>query len=233
LQPANFFLLDLGRRYDGVYVCTGMSLGVSYASGWNRSVAGGTSSGVHESQSRLWENLVGRSRGFWQFFYPKLQETFPDQLKTVSLDTFYRAINKVERSLIRTDADEVTYNLHIVIRFDFELAMLEGKLAVRDLPEAWHERYRADLGIAPPDNRDGVLAALREHGIYAGIHYPTPIHLQPAYADLGYGRGAFPHAERQAARVLSLPIYPEITAEQIDAVTAVVGRFITNSDIRA
>jgi len=75
-------------------------------------LAGGTSAGVHESQSRLWENIVGRSRGFWKFFYPKLQAVFPDQLGSVSLDTFYRAINKVERSLIRTDADEVTYNLH-------------------------------------------------------------------------------------------------------------------------
>jgi carboxypeptidase Taq len=120
-------------------------------------LAEGTSSGVHESQSRLWENLVGRSRGFWQFFYPKLQDVFPDQLGSVSLDTFYRAINKVERSLIRTDADEVTYNLHIMLRFDFELALLEGRLAVCDLPEAWCERFEADLGIVPPDDRDGVL----------------------------------------------------------------------------
>ncbi len=120
-------------------------------------LAQGTSSGVHESQSRLWENLVGRSRGFWRFFYPQLQAAFPDQLKDVDLDAFYRAINKVERSLIRTDADEVTYNLHVLLRFDFELRLLEGELAVRDLPEAWHERFQADLGIAPPDDRDGVL----------------------------------------------------------------------------
>ena len=99
---------------------------------------------VHESQSRLWENIVGRSRGFWQFFYPQLQAAFPHQLKDVSLETFYRAINKVVRSLIRTDADEVTYNLHVMIRFDLELDLLEGKLAVKDLPEAWRERYRSD-----------------------------------------------------------------------------------------
>ena len=120
-------------------------------------LTGGTSSGVHESQSRLWENVVGRSRGFWQHYYPKLQATFAEQLGGVSLDTFYRAINKVERSLIRTDADEVTYNLHVMLRFDFELALLEGRLAVRDLPEAWKERFRSDLGIVPPDDRDGVL----------------------------------------------------------------------------
>jgi len=120
-------------------------------------LANGTSSGAHESQSRLWENIVGRSRGCWRFFYPRLQAVFPDQLGDVPLETFYRAINKVERSLIRTEADEVTYNLHILLRFDFELALLEGKLAVRDLPEAWRERFEADLGIVPPDDRDGVL----------------------------------------------------------------------------
>jgi len=117
----------------------------------------GTSNGVHESQSRLWENQVGRSRSFWRAFYPKLQETFPGQLGSVPLEVFYRAINKVKPSLIRVDADEVTYNLHVMLRFDFELAMLEGKLAVKDLPEAWRERFRADLGIVPPDDRDGVL----------------------------------------------------------------------------
>jgi carboxypeptidase Taq len=120
-------------------------------------LAGGTSSGVHESQSRLWENLVGRSRGFWEFFYPQLQSFFPAQLSAVSADTFYRAINKVGRSLIRTDADEVTYNLHVMIRFDLELQMLEGSLEVRDLPEAWNERYRSDLGIVPNQDSDGVL----------------------------------------------------------------------------
>ncbi len=120
-------------------------------------LARGTSSGVHESQSRLWENVVGRSRSFWQFFYPKLQGFFPDQLADVPLETFYRAANKVTPSLIRTDADEVTYNLHVMLRFDFELRLLEGSLAVRDLPDAWRERIQTDLGITPPDDRDGVL----------------------------------------------------------------------------
>ena len=120
-------------------------------------LAGGASAGVHESQSRLWENVVGRSRGFWEYFYPELQKTFPEQLKDVSLETFHRAVNKVERSLIRTDADEVTYNLHVMLRFDFELKMLEGKLAVKDLPEAWHEHFQADFGLRAPDDRDGVL----------------------------------------------------------------------------
>jgi len=120
-------------------------------------LAGGTSSGVHESQSRTWENLVGRSKNFWLFFYPRLQAAFPEQLKSVSIETFYRAINKVKQSLIRVDADEVTYNLHVMIRFDFETALLEGTLAIRDLPEAWHARYQSDLGLRAPDDRDGVL----------------------------------------------------------------------------
>jgi carboxypeptidase Taq len=127
-------------------------------------LAGGTSSGVHESQSRTWENLVGRSRDFWMFFYPKLQAAFPDQLKSVSFETFYRAINKVARSLIRVDADEVTYNLHVMIRFDFETALLEGTLAVRDLVDAWHARYQSDLGVRAPDDRDGVLQDVHWYG---------------------------------------------------------------------
>lgn len=120
-------------------------------------LAKGTSSGVHESQSRLWENLVGRSLDFWEYFYPELQEVFPEQLGKVSLESFYKAINKVERSLIRTDADEVTYNLHVMLRFDFELALLEGKLKVKDLPEAWVERFRQDFGIIPQNPNEGVL----------------------------------------------------------------------------
>jgi carboxypeptidase Taq len=127
-------------------------------------LAGGTSSGVHESQSRLWENLVGRSQGFWEYFLPKAQAIFPDQLKGVPLDEFYRAINKVEKSLIRTDADEVTYNLHVMLRFDFELQMLEGTLSIRDLPEAWHERFEHDFGVVPPDDRDGVLQDVHWYG---------------------------------------------------------------------
>jgi carboxypeptidase Taq len=96
----------------------------------------GASAGVHESQSRLWENVVGRSRGFWEHFYPRLQRIFAEQLSGVPLDVFHRAINKVARSLIRTDADEVTYNLHIMLRFDLESKLLEGELCVKDLPEA-------------------------------------------------------------------------------------------------
>jgi carboxypeptidase Taq len=117
----------------------------------------GTSMGVHESQSRLWENVVGRSFDLWRHFYPTLRKTFPIALGDVPVETFHRAINKVARSLIRTDADEVTYNLHIILRFELEVAMLEGSLAVKDLPEAWRARYCSDLGVSPPDDRDGCL----------------------------------------------------------------------------
>lgn len=127
-------------------------------------LADGTSAGVHESQSRLWENIVGRSRAFWEHYYPDAQRAFPEQLGNVPLDTFYNAINRVERSLIRVDADELTYNLHVMIRFGLELDLLEGKLAIRDLPEAWHERYRSDLGVSAPDNRDGVLQDVHWYG---------------------------------------------------------------------
>lgn len=120
-------------------------------------LARGASAGLHESQSRLWENVVGRSPEFCEYFFPLLQQAFPAQLGNTSLEEFHRAINKVARSLIRTEADEVTYNLHVMLRFDFEVALLEGTLAVRDLAEAWRERYRSDLGIAPPDDRDGVM----------------------------------------------------------------------------
>ncbi len=120
-------------------------------------LGGGVSAGVHESQSRLWENIVARSLGFWQHFYPPLQRAFADQLAGVPPQAFHRAINKVARSLIRTDADEVTYNLHVMLRFDLELRMLEGKLAVKDLPEAWRAGMKADLRVVPPDDRDGCL----------------------------------------------------------------------------
>ena len=130
-------------------------------------LAQGASTAVHESQSRLWENLVGRSLPFWEYFYPQLQSTFPNQLGKVSLAKFHKAINRVERSLIRTDADEVTYNLHVMIRFDLECDLLEGRLKIEDLPEAWNERYRSDLGLLPSKLSEGVLQDV--HWFHGGI----------------------------------------------------------------
>jgi carboxypeptidase Taq len=160
-------------------------------------LAVGTSAGVHESQSRLWENVVGRSRGFWEYFYPELQAAFPGQLKDVTCDTFYRAVNKVQPSLIRTDADEVTYNLHVMLRFDLELALLDGRLAVRDLPEAWAERYETDLGIQPPDHRDGVLQDVHWFGGLVGGDFQ------------GYTLGNIMSAQFFASALKANPSIPE------------------------
>ena len=118
---------------------------------------GTASLAVHESQSRLWENLVGRSRPFWSFFYPRLQAVFSSQLGNVPLDAFYRAINKVKPSYIRVEADEATYNLHIMLRLELEIALMEGSLAVRDLPAAWNAGMRDYVGITPPNDTLGVL----------------------------------------------------------------------------
>lgn len=118
---------------------------------------GGTSYGAHESQSRLWENQIGRSRAFWNSHFPALQATFPDQLKDADADFFFRAVNRVRPSLIRVEADEVTYNLHIMLRVEIEMDLLTGKLKVRDLPEAWNAKMQEYLGITPPDDTHGVL----------------------------------------------------------------------------
>ena len=110
----------------------------------------GVSTGVHESQSRLWENVVGRSRGFWEHFYPSLQRVFPEQLGSVPIAVFHRAINKVARSTIRTDADEVTYNLHIILRFNLELKLLEGELCAKDLPRLGARQCKPSLASRRP-----------------------------------------------------------------------------------
>src|SRR5262249_25938069 len=107
-------------------------------------------------------------RGFWTAFYSDLQRLFPDELGGVTLDAFYRAINKVEKSLIRTNADEVTYCLHVIMRFDFELDLLEGRLRVGDLPEACRERFRADFGIVPETDADGVLQDVHWYDGFVG-----------------------------------------------------------------
>lgn len=113
--------------------------------------------GVHESQSRWWETRIGLSKPFWQYFLPLLKSTFTNQLDHVSLDTFYRAINKVEPSLIRIEADEVTYPLHVILRFELEKGLIEGSLNVRDVPEAWNAKMEEYLGLTPKTNAEGCL----------------------------------------------------------------------------
>ncbi|MGB1286852.1 MAG: carboxypeptidase M32, partial [Aggregatilineales bacterium] len=120
-------------------------------------LASGTSLGVHESQSRMYENIVGRSREFWTWAYPKLQATFPNQLHNISLDAFYKAINKVDKSFIRVEADEANYNLHIILRFELEQELVNGSLKVADLPDVWNSRFEEFFGITPPNDALGVL----------------------------------------------------------------------------
>ncbi len=124
----------------------------------SRSALGGASSlGVHESQSRLWENLVGRSLPFWQHYFPLLQRRFPAQLGGATLEQFYRAINKVQPSLIRVEADEATYNLHVMLRIELEIALLNGDISVKDLPAFWDKGMKEYLGLVPADAASGVL----------------------------------------------------------------------------
>ncbi len=113
--------------------------------------------GIHESQSRWWETRIGLGLPFWKHYFPKLQHFFPHALQEVSLDAFYKAINKVEPSLIRIEADEVTYPLHVILRFELEVELIEGKLAVKDLPKAWNKKMEELLGITPPTDSDGCL----------------------------------------------------------------------------
>jgi carboxypeptidase Taq len=128
------------------------------------SLENGTSLAVHESQSRMWENLVGRSLPFWEHFFPRLKKTFPAQLEGVGVKAFYKAINKVEPSLIRVNADEATYNLHIMLRLELEIAMVEGRVEIKDLPEIWNSKMREYLGVTPPNDAKGVLQDIHWSG---------------------------------------------------------------------
>jgi len=132
----------------------------------------GLSLGLHESQSRMWENLVGRSRPFWNYFYPQLQAAFPATFGALDQETFYRAINKVQPSFIRVEADEATYNLHVILRFELEQEIMEGKLRVAELPEAWNDRMKAYLGVTVPDDAHGVLQDIHWSSGYIG-YFPT------------------------------------------------------------
>ncbi|MCL6452315.1 MAG: carboxypeptidase M32 [Alicyclobacillus sp.] len=134
-------------------------------------LATGTSMGMHESQSRFFENMIGRSQAFWVPLYADLQRAFP-QLKGLALDAFHAAVNCVEPSLIRIDADEVTYNLHIMLRYELEKALIEGELEVADLPGIWREKMESYLGISPPDDAHGVLQDVHWSGGLFG-YFPS------------------------------------------------------------
>jgi len=135
-------------------------------------LARGTSLGMHESQSRMWENLVGRSRPFWHHFFPRLQETFPDALAGYDADRWYREVNAVEPSLIRVDSDEATYNLHIILRFELEQELLAGAVSLEQLPDEWNRRMWEYLRVEVPDDAHGVLQDVHWAGGAIG-YFPT------------------------------------------------------------
>ena len=176
----------------------------------------GVSAGVHESQSRLWENVVGRSRGFWEHFYPALQRRFPDQFGGVPLDTFYRAINKVERSLIRTDADEVTYNLHVMLRFDLELEAARrpaaGQGPAGGLARAHAGRSRHRAAGRPRRLPAGRALVLRRHrrrlpGLHHRQHPQRAVLRRRARARPDIPHEIATRRIRHAARLAARPIY--------------------------
>lgn len=142
--------------------------------------------GIHESQSRLWENCVGRSLPFWRYFFPLLQEHFPRQLKNVTLDQFYAAINSVKPSLIRVEADEVTYNLHIMVRFEIEWDLMEGRIHVEDLPAIWNDKMQEYIGITPERDAEGVLQDV--HWSFGAVGYFPTYTLGNLYAAMLYAQ---------------------------------------------
>jgi carboxypeptidase Taq len=127
---------------------------------------------IHESQSRLWENNVGRGKAFWQHYYPQLQHHFPQQFKATTLDQFYKGINKVQPSLVRTEADEISYHFHVYIRYELEKRLIEGSLQTSDIPEFWNESYKTYLDVSVPDDKRGCLQDVHwSHGSFG--YFPT------------------------------------------------------------
>ena len=163
-------------------------------------LARGTSLGIHESQSRLWENQIGRSLPFWQHFYPNLQRTFPQPLSGVSVEDFYKGINKVKPSPIRVEADEVTYNLHIMLRFEIEQYLIEGAVSAKELPDIWQEKMHQYLGIRPATDAEGALQDI--HWSMGAIGYFPTYALGNLMSAQIYAcaREALPDLEQQIAR---------------------------------
>ena len=168
-QPRSFVNGFLGVMHETGHALYEQGLDPAY---YGTPMGEAVSLGIHESQSRLWENLVGRSNGFWLYVYPQLQAAFTEQLRNVPLESFRSTMNHVAPGLIRVEADEVTYNLHIVIRFELERALLDGDLRAADLPGAWAERYQRYLGVAPSSNRDGCLQDIHWSEALIG-YFPT------------------------------------------------------------
>lgn len=174
-------------------------------------LAEGTSMGIHESQSRLWENMIGRSKPFWQRYYNDLQKHFPEQLKDVTMEQFYLAVNRVENSLIRIEADELTYNLHIIIRYEIEKMLFNEGLEVSKLPEVWNEKYKAYLGLTPPSNSQGVLQDVHWSGGDFGYFASYSLGNMYAAQILATLRKEMPEFDHYIARGELLPIKEWLT----------------------
>lgn len=181
---------------------------------------------IHESQSRLWENNIGRSKGFWQHWYPSAQRHFPEQFRHVSLDRFYKAINKVQPSLIRTEADEISYHFHVFIRYELEKGLLEGTLHTADIPPFWNEQYKKLLDVNVPDDKQGALQDVHwSHGSFG--YFPT------------YSLGSFYAAQFFASAKKALPQLDEQiaagdTAPLLEWLRTTIhnkGRFYTSEDL--
>ena len=181
---------------------------------------------IHESQSRLWENQVGRSYIFWKYNYPALQQLFPTQLGNVSLDQFYAGINKVKPSFIRTEADEVTYHFHVMIRYELEKKIIEGSLSVKDIPGYWNNQYEAYMGIRPPSDLKGCIQDVHwSHGSFG--YFPT------------YSLGSFYAAQFFEQSVKDVPSIPsDIESGQYQSLLNwlrekihVHGRFYTSEEL--
>lgn len=174
-------------------------------------LATGTSMGIHESQSRLWENMIGRSRGFWQRYFPDLQRRFPAQLGGVNAEDFYRGINVVEPSLIRIEADELTYNLHIMIRYEIEKMIFNEGLAVRDLPDVWRAKYKEALGVEPKTNAEGVLQDVHWSGGSFGYFPSYSLGNMYAAQILNTARAKLPDLDANIAAGQLLPLKEWLT----------------------
>ncbi|NTX33969.1 carboxypeptidase M32 [Myxococcus sp. CA033] len=169
-------------------------------------LAASPSMGLHESQSRLWENLVGRSRPFWEHYFPLLRESFPDALAQVDLDAFHTVVNDVRPSLIRTESDEVTYNLHIAVRYELELLLIRDELPLEELPAAWNARMERYLGVTPPDDTQGVLQDI--HWAWGELGYFPTYSLGNLYSASLYRAAGreLPDLEGQLRRGQMLPL---------------------------
>lgn len=202
-NPQNFATMCWSSIHEGGHALYEQGLPVDQ---YGLPLGQACSLGIHESQSRLWENQVGRSRAYWQAHYPDLQKRFPEQLGRVSLEAFYRGINKIAPSPIRIESDELHYHFHILIRYEIEKGLIEGKVTVKELPDIWHEKYKAYLDLDITDHNQGVLQDI--HWAHGSIGYFPTYSLGSFYAAQFYAHAqrALPNLEDHIAQGDNQPL---------------------------